>query len=131
MSSQTANNEQHPLDCAAVLGLVVCALLAVVAPHADILQQPSTEASTCSDVNAQLVQQIPALNATQAFEGAISAPLRRANATLEAALEAAVMGAFVADAASLGLHGYATKSLPVALVMPAGAHHGCLQGVRH
>ena len=93
---------QRSLDCSAVIGLVFCVLIAALAPHFEFLQPHCSEMS----IDAQQLGTIPQSIASAVF-GKENAPSRRDNATLEAALEAAVMGAFLADAASLGLHGCA------------------------
>ena len=78
----------------ALLGILACVTIALTVPHL-YPQVPSEELSSV------IVTDHP--NGTT--EASQWTPRRRANETIEAALEAAVMGAFLADAASLGVQG--------------------------
>ena len=86
-----------------MFGLALCAVIAALAPQFEVLQPQSIEASNEPEQLGKLQQS----NASVVFSGPFSAS-RRDNTTLEAALEASVMGAYLADAASLGLHGCAS-----------------------
>lgn len=78
----------------AFLAILACVTIALTIPHLHP-QVPSEE--------------IPSVIVTDHTNGTTEAspwtPQRRDNQTIEAALEAAVMGAFLADAASLGVQG--------------------------
>ena len=77
-----------------LLGFAACVTIALTVPHL-YPQQPVLD-SHSPDVQGHSNN----TRASPAFT-----PQQRSNETIEAALEAAVMGAFLADAASLGLHG--------------------------
>ncbi|CAL5219808.1 g1716 [Coccomyxa viridis] len=78
----------------AVCGIVACVAIALAVPH--LYPHPSSHDDT--------LEFIPG-NTNVTTEASACTAQRRDNATIEAALEAAVSGAFLADAASLGFQG--------------------------
>ena len=93
-----------PLDYTAISGLAICTLLALVIPNIPSLQPEGLSQSSQGAVILPEHEQTANITAKLASP-TVSQLQKRDNATLEAALEAAVMGAFLADAAALGLHG--------------------------
>lgn len=79
----------------AVCGIVACVAIALAVPH--LYPHPSSHDDT--------LEFIPG-NTNVTTEASACTAQRRDNATIEAALEAAVSGAFLADAASLGFQGW-------------------------
>ena len=86
----------------AVFGIVACVAIALTLPHLypHLLSDDGTLELVTDHTNVTT-------------EASACTSQRRDNATIEAALEAAASGAFLADAASLGLQGWAL--LPSAL----------------
>lgn len=81
----------------AVYGIVACVAIALTVPH--FYPQLSFEEGT---------PETPINHVNVTTKASTCTAQRRDNATIEAALEAAVAGAFLADAASLGLQGWAS-----------------------
>ncbi len=94
-------------DSLPILGLLTCAVLAVILPKLCVIPlrlDQFADISLHSDA-----QRLAANLSSSEVQGRIQpgSEQKRENTTVEAALEAAVMGAFLADAASLGFQGYA------------------------
>ena len=79
----------------AVCGIVACVAIALAVPH--LYPHSASDDGTLESVPGHT-------NVTT--EASACTAQRRDNATIEAALEAAVSGAFLADAASLGFQGW-------------------------
>lgn len=96
----------HIANCAPVVALVACAVLAVLVPklHNVPIMIPERDSLYHSESGAEDFSSASSPGWTGVDYNAY-----RENATVEAAVEAAVMGAFLADAASVGLQGYALK----------------------
>lgn len=93
-------------DSLPVLGLLACAVLAVLLPRLHNIPLEVVKDGIC---NAETAGGHPASDANidrVADWTRRDSQQRKDNATVEATLEAAVMGAFLADAASLGFQGY-------------------------
>lgn len=91
-------------DYTAVSGLAACTLLALLVPNLPSLQPGAVWRSSPGGVRLSEHEQT-ANSTSEVAWPTLGQSHKRDNATLEAALEAACMGAFLADAAALGLHG--------------------------
>lgn len=104
-SFQTSNLKRDIGDTLPIFGLLTCAVLAVILPRLHVIP---LRLEHFQDINSYNDAQHLAANLSRSDMQERIQPgseQRRDNATVEAALEAAVMGAFLADAASLGFQG--------------------------
>lgn len=93
-------------DSLPILGLLTCAVLAVLLPR---LHNITLETGRDGLLNIQTGEQYVAAEYKVGRVGnwtSAGSQQRKDNATVEATLEAAVRGAFLADAASLSFQGY-------------------------
>jgi len=100
---------RYVADCAPIVALVACAVLAVLVPklHNIPIMIPERDSLSHSESGAEDFRNFSSASST-GWTG-VNYNAARENATVEATVEAAVMGAFLADAASVGLQGYALK----------------------
>ena len=93
-------------DYTAVSGLAVCTLLALLIPNIPSLQPHAVWESSPAAVSLSEHEPTAAATNTSTLADLTGSQFqKRDNATIEAALEAAAVGAFLADAAALGLQG--------------------------
>ncbi len=104
---QTTISKRDIGDSLPIFGLLTCAVLAVILPRLHVIP-PKLDNFTDVKLHSD-AQHLAANYSGGEVQERIQPGFeqKRENATVEASLRAAVMGAFLADAASLGFQGYA------------------------